>query len=114
MWWTDVPQATESAISDAIPAGALVAVGVYVAAIVVMIVVGAIADARARRKEAAPVASELPIELLTPRELVLMLHHLAQDGQMYGNRQACEQLAGSLKARLRELECRPVWEPVRF
>jgi len=47
------------------------------------------------------------IEFLTPRELVLVLHHLSEVGQSYADHEACETFARLLRDQLRQIECRP-------
>ena len=48
-----------------------------------------------------------PLTLLTPRELVLMLHHLSQVGGLYTDSLTCEAMCRLLRDRLRDVECQP-------
>lgn len=65
-------------------------------------------DRRHVRGSAPVDAIGASVELMTPRELVSLLHHLDQVGALYTDAATRESLCLALRERLVAVECQPV------
>lgn len=112
-WYASAALGREQATID--PRLALIAAAIYIGSIMLLVVSEAVYEWVNSRRSHVDVARSLgswpslmSISSLTPRELVLMLDHLAEVGELYAEPEVCDALAAEVRARLRQLECQPV------
>ena len=110
-WWFQGQWAFERASLAIRPADGLIAAAIYVGTLLLVFVAAVVHSRHEGPVEQGKSVTGWPsieaIEFLTPRELVLVLHHLSEVGQSYADREACETSARLLRDQLRQIECRP-------
>lgn len=110
-WWLDTQLAAYEA-SLSLPRPVMFAcLGVY-ASLFLLIIVLEVLDWRRDRERGCRGKLRWPsldsLQRLTPRELVLMLHHIDTVGLTYADSVTCATYLSEIRERLRDIECQPL------